>query len=99
MKTAKPRLAILRNPGKVGKPLSRGAADVTAEGGEGGLFAPLTEQPAWTEPTRTIVLTSEDGVMRGHVVWIASDVTLEFLHKLEELLELTHPKRSPLRMA
>ena len=96
MKTAKPRLAILRNPGKVGKPLSRGAADVTAEGG---LFAPLTEQPAWTEPTRTIVLTSEDGVMRGHVVWIGSDVTLEFLHKLEELLELTSPKRSPLRMA
>ena len=96
MKTAKPRLAILRNPGKVGKPLSRGAADVTAEGGEGGH---LTEQPAWTEPTRTIVLTSEDGVMRGHVVWLASDVTPEFIHKLEELLELTSPKRSPLRMA
>jgi hypothetical protein len=54
----------------------------------------LAEIPQWSEPTRTIVLKSPDGVRRGRVEWIASDVTDEFLEKLEELLALTIAPRS-----
>ena len=49
--------------------------------------AGITEVPSWSEPTRVIVLTTDDGVRQWRCEGLASNVTPEGLRLLADLLE------------
>lgn len=59
---------------------------------------PITEFPAWTNPTRIIVLTSNDGVRQWQVEGLASNITRESLSLLADLLELAAPAPPTLKL-
>ena len=56
--------------------------------------SPISEAPAWEEPTRIIVLTSSDGVRQWRCEGLASNVTPEGLRILADLLELAEARRA-----